>query len=45
MKEELFNCQNGYFGDVARNVLLTKIKIDEALNRAKHSPDNQSLSG
>jgi hypothetical protein len=35
MKQELFNCQNGYFGDVARNVLLAKIKIDEALNRAQ----------
>jgi hypothetical protein len=35
MKQELFNCQNGYFGDVARNVLLAKIKIDDALHRLK----------
>ena len=35
MKQELFNCQNGYFGDVARNVLLAKIKIDDALHRVK----------
>lgn len=37
MKQDLFNCQNGYFGDIARNVLLAKIKIDEALHRTKTS--------
>lgn len=35
MKEELFNCQKGYFGEVERNVLLAKIKADEALHRAR----------
>ena len=39
MKEDIFKCDSGYFGDVARNVLFAKIKIDDALQRAKPTPN------
>lgn len=31
MKEDIFKCDNGYFGEVARNILLVKIKIDDVV--------------
>jgi hypothetical protein len=44
MKQDLFNCSNDYYGGVDRNVLLAKIRIDEALERLRNSSEGDMVS-